>query len=180
MENYYLQTAFAISVTPQEAALLQECFAVDVCLSCDLAELPSDDMQAVKSYYASRSEAFRSIFPQKPEEEDPFAGFFDLWSDPGFFGFGATLSITHSPDGGRCFASISGDDADVSALASLIQKICKSALPYGFHWAEGCREDDGYASYGGGYYVVTETGILGNSARWHMEETLRTLHVGAS
>ena len=81
MTNDFLRTAFAIPVLPQEAVLLEECFAVAAELSSDFAELPIDGMQTVKAYYASRSDAFKTSFPQKLDEDDPFAGFFDLWSD---------------------------------------------------------------------------------------------------
>ena len=49
MANHYLQTAFAIPVTPAEALLLKECFAVSAQLSSDFAELSSDSLQAVKT-----------------------------------------------------------------------------------------------------------------------------------
>ena len=97
MANHYLQTAFAIPVTPAEALLLKECFAVSAQLSSDFAELSSDSLQAVKTCYASLSEAFRNTFPKKPEEEDPFADFLDLWSDPGFPEFDIDLIDIRDP-----------------------------------------------------------------------------------
>ncbi len=60
----FLQTAFAIPISPYEATLLEECFIVAAKLSSDFAELPIDGMQTVKAYYASRSEPFRIAFPQ--------------------------------------------------------------------------------------------------------------------
>lgn len=180
MANDFLQTAFAIPVMPDEAALLEECFTVAAELSSDFAELPIDGMHTVKAYYASRSEAFRTTFPKKPEEEDPFAGFFDLWSDPGFLGFYADLSIRGDPDGRAQFAFISGDDVDVHSIASLIQTVCKSALPFGFQWAEGNEEDDGSGSFAGGYYVISDAGIFGGPTRCLMNETLQTLRAGAT
>lgn len=101
MANDFLQTTFAIPVMPDEAALLEECFTVATELSSDFAELPIDGMQTVKAYYTSRSEAFRITFSKKPEEEEPFAGFFDLWSDPGFLGFYADLIPSPFPSTGR-------------------------------------------------------------------------------
>lgn len=180
MAHDFLQTAFAIPVMPQEAALLEECFAVAAELSSDFAELPIDGMQTVKAYYASRSEAFKITFPEKPDEQDPFAGFFDLWSDPGFLGFYADLSIRGDPESKARFAFISGEDADVHSIASLIQKVCKSALPFGFQWAEGNEEDDGSGSFAGGYYVISETGIFGGPTGWLMKETLQTLRASAT
>ncbi|TAJ74154.1 MAG: hypothetical protein EPO45_17300 [Sphingobium sp.] len=180
MTNNFLQTAFAIPVTPEEAALLEECFAVANELSSDFAELPIDGMQTVKSYYGARSDAFKTAFPKKPEEDDPFAGFFDLWSDPGFLGFDADLSIRGDPEAKAQFAFISGHDVDVPSIASLIQKVCKSALPFGFQWAEGHEEEDGFSSFAGGYYVISDTGIFGGPTRWLMNETLQTLRAGAT
>lgn len=180
MASNFLQTAFVIPVTPEEAALLEECFTVAVELFSDFAELPIDGMQTVKAYYASRSEVFRVTFPKKPEEEDPFAGFFDLWSDPGFFGFDADLSIRGDPDGKAQFAFISGHDVDVPSIALLIQKVCRSALPFGFQWAEGYEEDDGSGSFAGGYYVISDTGIFGGPTRFLMEETLQAVRAGAA
>jgi len=177
MANYYLQTVFTIPVMPEEAALLKECFAASVDLSSDLAELPAEGMEAIETYYASRSEAFKTTFPKKSYEEDPFATFLDLWSDPDFPEFDADLSIRDNPDGEGQVAFISGHEVDVSALASLIQKVCKSALPFGFQWAEVCDKDrpNGFA---GGYYIVTDKEIFGGSTRWLMKETLQTLRAG--
>jgi len=180
MASHFLQTAFAIPVMPDEAALLEECFALADELSSDFAELPINGMQTVKAYYASSSDAFRITFPKKPEEDDPFAGFFDLWSDPGFFGFDADLSIRGDPDGKAQFAFISGHDVDVHSIASLIQKVCRSALPFGFQWAEGSVEDDDSGSFAGGYYVISDTEIFGGPTRWLMAETLQTLRAGAT
>lgn len=178
MPNYYLQTVFNIPVTAEEATLLEECFAVSIHLCENLAELPANGMQAVKDYYASRSEAFRTTFPTKPEEEDPFAGFFDLWSDPCNPAFDADLSIRNDSEDKHPLALISGHEVDVHALASLIQKVCKSALPLGFQWANVADRDVPDA-FGGGYYVITDREIFGGSTSWLMDETLQTLRAGA-
>lgn len=178
MANSYLQTVFTIPVTSTEAALLEECFTASSEISNNLAELPAEGMQVVKTYYASRSEAFRILFPQKPDEEDPFATFLDLWSDPCMPTFDADLSIRADADAKHPFAFISGHEADVHALASLIQKVCKSALPFGFQWAEVCDKDRPDA-FGGGYYVITDDEIFGGPTRRLMEETLQTLRAGA-
>lgn len=175
MPNPFLKTAFAIPLTPDEAVLLEECFTVAAELSSDFAEIPTDGMQTVKAYYASRSEPFRITFPKKPEEEDPFAGFFALWSGDGFLGFDADLSIRRDHEGKTQFAFISGDDVDVHSIASLIQKVCKSALPFGFQWAESYEDDDYSTALGGGYYVISNTGIFGGPTKWLMNETLQSL-----
>ncbi|RIA46187.1 hypothetical protein DFR49_0720 [Hephaestia caeni] len=177
MANYYSQTVFTIPATPQERAVLEECFAVSAVLSTDVAELPDVGIETVKAYYASCSDAFRATFPKRPDEEDPFADFFDLWSDPDFPEFNADLTIRDDPDGKGKVAFISGHEADVSALASLIQKVCKTALPFAFQWAE-VADKDVPGGFGGGYYVITDSEIFGGSTRWLMEETLETLRAG--
>ncbi|WIW89620.1 hypothetical protein K3M67_06590 [Sphingobium sp. V4] len=179
MPNPFLQTAFAIPLTPDEAVLLEECFTVAAELSSDFAEISTDGMQTLKSYYASRSEPFRITFPKKPEEDDPFAGFFDLWSGDGFLGFDADLSIRRDPEGKPQFAFISGDDVDVHSIASLIQKVCKSALPFGFQWAESYEDDDYSTAFGGGYYVISDADIFGGPTRSLMDDMLQTLRVAA-
>jgi len=179
MPNPFLQTAFAIPLTPDEAALLEECFTVAAELCSDFAEIPTDGMQTVRAYYASRSEPFRITFPKKLEEDDPFAGFFDFWSGDGFFGFDADLNIRRDPEGKPQFAFISGDDVDVHSIASLIQKVCKSALPFGFQWADSYEDDDYSTAFGGGYYVISDAEIFGRPPRSLMDETLQTLRVAA-
>jgi hypothetical protein len=104
--------------------------------------------------------------------------FLALWSDPDFPCLDADLTINEDPVGKGQLAYVHGHEVDVSALASLIQKVCKSALPFGFEWAL-VTDQDRPGGFGGGYYVVTETEILGGSTRWLMKETLRSLRAGA-
>lgn len=179
MSNSYLETAFNLPVTPDEAAMLEECFATAAEISAEFVSIPeADELDAAKTYYASRSSAFKAIFPVQAEEEDPFAAFLSLWSDPDFPSFDAELTIHDDRDGKGQVAFIHGQEADVSALASLIQKVCKSAMPFGFEWAVVTDRviPDGF---GGGYFVVTETEVFGGSTHWLMEETLQTLRAGA-
>lgn len=178
MANNYLETAFNIAVTPEEAALLEECFATAGEISSGFASVPQDEMNAAKACYAARSETFRTVFPLMVGEEDPFASFLALWSDPDFPDFDAGLSINDNPDSKEKIAFISGQQADVSALASLIQKVCKSALPYCFEWAAVCDKLRP-GELGGGYFVITDTEILGGSTHWLMQETLQGLRAGA-
>ena len=178
MANTYLETAFNVPVTPDEAALLEECFATAAEISIGFASIPQEELEAAKSCYASRSSAFKATFPPQAGEEDPFAAFLDLWSDPDFPCFDADLSIGDSPDGKGQVAFIHGHEADISALASLIQQVCKSALPFGFEWAL-VTDRDRPGGFGGGYFVITDTDILGGSTHWLMQETLQTLRTGA-
>jgi len=178
MANTYLETAFNVQVTPDEAALLEECFETAAEISAGFASIPQEELEAAKSCYASRTSLFRATFPPQGDEADPFASFLGFWSDPDFPCFDADLSIKDGADGKGQIAFIHGHEADVSALASLIQKVCRSALPFGFEWAL-VTDRDRPGGFGGGYFVVTETEILGGSTHWLMQETLRSLRTGA-
>jgi hypothetical protein len=174
MSNNYIETAFNVPVTPDEASLLQECFAAAADLSDGFSCLPLEKMDAAKACYAARSEDFRAVFPERDGEQDPFTTFLELWSDPNFPSFDADLSIRTLPDGKGPVAFISGQQVDVFALASLIQKVCKSALPFGFEWAAvSTKLRPG--ELGGGYLVITDAEVLGGSTRWLMAEALQTL-----
>lgn len=174
MSNNYIETAFNVPVTPDEASLLEECFAAAADLSDGFSYPPLEGMDAAKASYAARSEGFKATFPKRDDEEDPFATFLELWSEPDFPSFDADLSF-YTPSGGNGpVAFIRGQEADVSALASLIQKVCKSALPFGFEWA-AVSSKLRPGELGGGYLVITDTEIIGGSTHWLMTETLQTL-----
>ncbi|MGK2912455.1 hypothetical protein [Sphingobium sp. UBA5915] len=178
MANTYLETAFNVPLTADEAALLEECFETAAEISAGYASIPQEELEAAKTFYASRSSLFRATFPTQAGNDDPFVTFLALWSDPDFPCLDADLTIDDDHGGEGLLAYIHGHEVDVSALASLIQKVCKSALPFGFEWAL-VTDQDRPGGFGGGYYVVTETEILGGSTRWLMKETLRSLRAGA-
>lgn len=179
MADNYLITAFTLPVSAEEADLLTESFAVAAEIASGFASVvESDEMTAAKRYYDARSEAFRTAFPPQGGEEDPFATFFLLFDDPQFPEFDADLSIHDAEGGSGKYAFIRGDQADVSAIAELIQKVCRSALPFGFEWARTSRQLRP-GEFGGGYYVVTETAVLGGSTAWQMRQALQSLKVGA-
>lgn len=177
MANNSLETAFNVPVTRDEAALLEECFAVAAEIMNGFATVANHKPDAAEAYYDSRSHAFKLIFPRQDGEDYPFITFVGLFPDLEFIDFEAEITINDDPDGGGWLAFIRGDQADVSALAAVIQKVCKSALPFGFEWAAVC---DSFrpGQFGGGYFVVTDTQILGGSTRWLMQQTLQTLRAG--
>ncbi|MBO9375527.1 hypothetical protein GG804_01990 [Sphingomonas histidinilytica] len=177
MGSTHLETAFTIGVTPDEAALLEECLATAGQIYTGFAAIPLDEMDAARACYAERSEAFKATFPWRDDEENPFASFLALWSDPDFPDFGAHISIADDAGGKGKVAIIQGHEADVSALASLIQKVCKSALPFGFEWTI-VSDKSGRDGFGGGYFVITEAGIFGDSTRAIVERTLQTPRAG--
>lgn len=179
MADNYVKTAFTVPVTADEAALLTESFAVAEEIDSAFASFPDmSEMAAAKYYYAGRSEAFRQAFPPRDDEEDPFATFFLLFNDAAFPAFDAEISIHDGGDGIGKYAFIRGDQADVWAIAELLQKVCRSALPFGFEWATCCsalRPNE----FGGGFFVIAETAILGGSTGWHMRQALQSLNAGA-
>ena len=69
--------------------------------------------------------------------------------------------VRGDPKGKAQSGFISSDDVDVHSIASLIQKVCKSALPFGFQWAEAYEHDDYSTAFGGGYYVISDAEIFG-------------------
>ncbi len=174
MSNNYIETAFIVPVTLGEASLLEECFEAAADISGRFPFLPLEEMDAAKACYAACSDGFKATFPERDDEEDLFANFLELWTDPDFPCFGADLSIDSPSDGKGPVAFIRGQEADVSALASLIQKVCKSALPFGFEWA-AVSSKPRPGELGGGYLVITDTEIIGGSTHWLMTEALQTL-----
>lgn len=174
MTNVRQEAAFVIPVTPREAALLEECFETAEEIETGFASFGMDTLEAARACYAACSNAFRAAFPAQDGENDPFAEFLTLWSDPGYPRFDADLSIDKADDADVMAAFVSGQQIDAEALASLIQKICKSALPFGFEWSRSAdRMRPG--EFGGGYFVITDKEILGGSTHWLMLEMLQTL-----
>ncbi|MGN7931785.1 hypothetical protein [Sphingopyxis sp. 22461] len=171
MANHFLEASFQIRVSAAEAALLAECFEAADIISSDFVGIDHEELDAAKICYAVRSDAFRTAFPKQDKEENPFATFLELWSDPDFPSFNADLSIGETDAGTALMALVSGYQVDVEALACLIQTVCKSALPFAFEWAARCdRLRPG--EFGGGYFVITETDISGGSTGWLMQLAL--------
>src|SRR3546814_14864205 len=99
MANTYLETAFNVPVTADEAALLEECFETAAEISAGYASIPQEGREAAGSFYASRSSLFRATFPPQPGNDDPFVTFRALWSDPDFPCIDADLTINDDPVG---------------------------------------------------------------------------------
>ncbi|SNS68923.1 hypothetical protein SAMN06295912_11291 [Sphingomonas laterariae] len=174
MADYFISTAFEIVVGAPDADLLTECFETSHMIACDYFGRDEEGLDAARACYAERSEAFRAAFPPLEEEQDPFAGFLQIWTDPDFPTFDADLSVEDDADGMRKRVFIHGDCADVSAIASVIQATCPSALPFGFEWSTSCsRARPG--SRGGGYFVITPYEILGGGTEWLMNEALKAV-----
>src|SRR3546814_20589423 len=128
-------------------------------------------MQALESLCAVCSDAFRKTFPKQDQEENPFASFLELWLDPDVPTFDADITIDEERDDTGLVAFIRGHEADVQAIASLIQKVCKSALPFGFEWASTC-DTFRPGQQGGGSFLISDKQITGPSTPALMDETL--------
>lgn len=160
MFDSYLKTAFFINVSSGEANLLKECLQI-----ADQLEAGFPEETDLNAYNEQTSKAFKDAFPME-SEADPFGTFLKLFDDPDYPNFGVKVQVsTHydpSKDGRVAF--ISGEQAEVEALAKLIQKACPSSLPFGFEWAATSSSLEADAQ-GGGYFVITPDEITGGSTQ---------------
>jgi len=148
MANHYTMAAFELEVTTAEAALLMECVEV-------AADLEDGDNGPER--YDLTSGTFKQSFPLQEGNDDPFASFKAMFDDPDFTIFGCEIGIEEHEDGKRAY--FTGENMDISAVANLIQAVCKSALPFGFQWANTCDKMR-YDEFGGGYAVITDKDII--------------------
>ncbi|GLT01022.1 hypothetical protein GCM10007897_24130 [Sphingobium jiangsuense] len=177
MADTYITTSFEIRISAEEAELLTECFTAADEIASDFPHVELSELAAAKACYEARSAAFKAAFPPVEGEEDPFAGFLTLWTDPEFSTFDAVLSIGDDPKGDGKLARIHGANADIWAIAGVIEKVCLTALPFGFTWAVTCsRMIPG--SFSGGYFLITAEGIQGGSTGELMNEALVALRSG--
>jgi len=153
MADYFTKTAFEIKVTAAEAALLHECLDVASTL------FDIEDEVSLTGVASQLSTAFRQTFPAIAG--DSFASFRGLFVDPDFPEFGVSLTVRCQGDDSAVLV-FSGEQVHVDAVARLIRKVCKSALPFSFSWASTCsRMRPG--EFGGGYFVITDQDIIGGS-----------------
>jgi hypothetical protein len=179
MADHFITTSFEITITSDEASLLTECFDVADIIFSDFPDYPEAGLDTAKACFDERSAAFKATFPPLPEEEDPFAGFLQLWFDPEFPTFDATLSIGDDSDSEKRVALLRGECVDVFALAGVIQKVCVSALPFGFEWAQTCSRTIP-RMFGGGYFVISTNTLQGGSTGHLMRLALDVLLVGSA
>lgn len=147
MTDYQTETAFSITVTPEEAALVAEAVALADALA---AAKPGDDQPPL-------SPAFAALFPPWPQGEgDAYSGFRQLFSDGDYPDFGCEIQVGEAGVGHK--ASFAGSQIDTSAVSELIRRCCASALPVRFGWAATCSKyrDDGF---GGGTIEITKLDI---------------------
>lgn len=172
MANNYLKASFTVTVTPDEAELIQSAFEASDILA-DLDEEPEARAKA----YGELGEAFAAAFP--PRDEDPFGSFLDLFVDPAYPTFDCHLQLLETNEAGQAVLLFSGDQFATDAVAHLLFVTAKSALPFGFEFALDCdRLRPG--EFGGGYVAITAKGLsFGHSGQQLDRAIGRTLDEGA-
>ena len=149
MSNNYLKAAFVLDVTADEAGMLRH---VNEALTA--LDVPSSDRSEAE--FVALGPDFAAMFPS--DEEEPFAGFLNLFNDPDYPTFGCSIDVDPTGLDGKAEVYVGGDQIELEAIAELIFRCCKSALPFGFEYALDCdRLRPG--EFGGGYVAVTADGI---------------------
>lgn len=132
MSNSFTAIAFSVVVMSAEGALAKDCLAL-----CDELDILSydKDVAGIAKAYEETSPHFKSTFPMVEGEADPFVSFRRLFDDPQCPSFGVDIDIEPASEAGTVAIVITSRDADLSALANLLQKVCRSALPVAFTYA---------------------------------------------
>lgn len=154
MADYYTQTSFAIHVSEDEAALINE---NDPILR-GLAEGFETAAEA-EATYAATSAGFQTAFP-KGADGDPFFELTSLFDDPTWPTIGCDMEARQDSERpGHFQLWVNGDDVRPFDLAALLQRVCPSALPFRFGWAYTCSRHR-LDAFGGGYMEVGAHGII--------------------
>jgi len=154
MADYYTQTSFAIHVSEDEAALINE---IDPILRA-LADGFETAAEA-EAAYAATSAGFQTAFP-KGADGDPFFELTSLFDDPTWPTIGCDMETrSDSERPGYLQLWVNGDDVRPFDLAALLQRVCPSALPFRFGWAYTCSRHR-IDAFGGGYMEVGTNGII--------------------
>lgn len=149
MANHYVKAAFAVSLMPAEALLIEQAFEAAQRL-CE--GIGPDEAAALHAGFGA---AFAAAFP--PGQDDPFAAVRALFDDPDYSGFGCDLDVDQPGPDGRVKAWFGGDQVSVDALPRLFCRAAPASLPIGFQFAFTCdrlRTDE----FGGGYALATAEG----------------------
>lgn len=149
MADHYLETAFSIAVTVEEAALLAAAISA-------AERLSGADCPDRGAAYAELGPAFAAAFPASAE--DPFATFLQLFDDPDFPQFDADIEIGESDASAQVLVYFAGRQFGVEQVARLIFAVAKSALPFGFEYAYTCSKLR-CGEFGGGAVIITPGGI---------------------
>lgn len=146
MTDYQTETAFSLSVTAGEAALVAEAVTLSEWL---IAAKPDEALPSL-------SPAFAALFPPRPAGEgDAYSGFRQLFCDGEYPDFGCEIE---GETGEGAMIRFAGSQVDTDAIAELIRRCCVSALPLRFGWAATCSKYRDNA-FGGGTIEITQFDI---------------------
>lgn len=147
MTDYQTETAFAIFVTADEAALVSEAAHLAEAL---MTAKPGDALPVPGA-------ALAALFAPPPEAQgDALSGFRQLFCDGDYPDFGCEIQVGEA-DGAHSI-SFSGSHVDTDAVAELIRRCCPSTLPVRFGWAATCSKYRNDA-FGGGHIEITRFDI---------------------
>lgn len=166
----YIKASFALAVTSSEYALLEE--------ACEVAAaLSGDDLTGAEraTYFAGLSDAFRATFPPT---DDPFGGFLAMFEDPKFPSFDCEVwaeptPVDRAPHDQQQII-VYGAQINVRAVAELIFRVARSALPTGFEYSLDC-DILRPGCFGGGYVGITENGVTFADTNTLLHQALQRL-----
>jgi hypothetical protein len=145
MANDYVQAAFIVSLTHDEAHILTEVIHAVEILD-DLSEHPNRCAAA----YAQFSADFQATFP--PSQDNPFGSFLACFDDSNFIILDCDITIGRD-DGVHYTGLFTGANLDPGTLGNILARTCKSAQPFGFEYA--CTSDKMRpGSVSGGYVFI--------------------------
>lgn len=152
MANHYLKASFVLTVAPDEADLIGLAFeAAEL-----LADRPDEEEQVAR--HAGFGPAFADAFPVG--EDDPFAGFRDLFDEPDHPTFGCSVERLGTDGDGREQLWFSGEQVGIDALPRLFCVAAPTALPFAFEFSFDCDRLR-IGEFGGGIAIAEADG-----ARW--------------
>jgi hypothetical protein len=163
MSNTYVKAAFSVFMSAEDASLVAK--AQRAC------ELLSDNMSDtdLRLSFDALGHRFITLFPAKGDNH--FGSFLELFDDPAYPTLDCDIAVGEVDSTGCCEVTYSGEQFGIEAVANLIHRACKSALPCGFEWSftsDKLRCDE----FGGGYVVITADGPAFYSTTTLLREAL--------
>ena len=147
MSNSYTKTAFELTMLPDEFKLLKEVVSVSEMLAWH--ETSNEDLPAK---FDECSQAFRDLFPAV--NGNSFERFLELFDDPDYPVLDFDIDQQGAHDDGQVSVVFTGEQFSPEVAASVIQRVCRSALPCGFDYAFD-HDKLRLGELGGGFTVVT-------------------------
>lgn len=153
MSNCYTECCFSITVTPEEAALLQAALDFHYHLESEPEDPDADWLNA--------PEELRLAFPAE-DPTKPLSGFLSIFPDPDWPLLGATFTFEPTEDG-NVTVTAHGEDFEPDPVASLLSKTITQSLPIAVTWATySDRHSPDHATGGG--FRIDHAGIHWRSA----------------